>query len=125
MPAARIAPSRARTEHPDTCYDRCAITSSIPRKCGREYTFEQARELVLIAAAWLHERGWALPDTSDLGIYGPALAGIDRVSLQRVIDDLVRTEDLAVTVHQPPYCLRPRPCYSVSTNDRWVEEVDR
>ena len=125
MTTARTAPGRARTGHPDTCYGSRVARSSIPKKYGGEYTFEKARELVLVATAWLHERGWALLDTADLGTYGPNLTTIDRASLQRVIDDLVRTEDLAVTVHQPPFCRRPRPCYSLATNDRWAEEVDQ
>lgn len=109
----------APTEHLESCYGATCATSTVPRRRGGEYTFRQAREIVLEAVVWLKKRGWNHPDVIDLQQYGPRLHDLDRGHLQRVIDDLVRTEDLVITILTPKGCHNPRPCSSPSTLDYW------
>lgn len=103
---------RAPSEHLEPCYGHTCNASMVRTKRGGEYTRAQARELVLTAVCWLRDRGWPHPDARDLQTYGPALQGFDRGTLQSLLDDLVRTEDLTFTLLTPPHCHRQRPCYS-------------
>ena len=91
----------------------------VPRRHGGEYTFAQARELALYAVHWLHDHGWKTPDAMDLHTYGPRLQDIAISDLQRVLDALVRTEDLVYNLLTPNRCRRPRRCYSATNRDYW------
>ena len=119
MSTRKSEPARALTEHLGSCYGQTSHPSMVRGPRGKEYTFAQARKLVLDAVLWLHGQGWSQPDTLDLHTYGPQLKNVGLDDLQRALDDLVRTQDLTFTVLTPRHCRQPRPCYSATNGDYW------
>jgi len=119
MPTRKGAPARAPREHLEPCYGQTCAQSMVSTRRGKKYTSAQVRELVRDAVFWLHQRGWANPDTSDLHQYGPQLQDFNRTDLQLAIDQLIRNADLIATDLTPRHCHRPRPCYSMATLDYW------